>query len=143
MICCSASTTVACTAIASAVMNESAAPSTRASINRPAATSIVTGGVNSSRPPLVRYTDSGGFGLQPRVRRVIDAHAQRFGNPHALVHERLPTYRCREKQPATDGNGEQDHDPCRDEGRVSHHLSHCGPRVHQHTRHATHQEFLC
>jgi hypothetical protein len=24
-------------------------------------TSIVTGGVNSSRPPLVRYTDSGGL----------------------------------------------------------------------------------
>ncbi len=71
----------------------------------------MTGGVNSSRPPLVRYTDSGGFACSRAYSASSTRCAERFGHPHALVDERLPTYRCREKQPATDGNGEQDDEP--------------------------------
>jgi hypothetical protein len=48
-----------------------------------------------------------------RILGVIHTIANRFGDSHALVDKRLPTYLCREKQPATDGNGEQYSDPSR------------------------------
>ena len=122
---------------------DTVAPSMRASTISPSATSIVTGGVNSSRPPLVKYTRNGGSACKPRVLRVIHAPAERLGHAHTLIDERLPADLCREKQPATDGHGEQDENPGRDEGRVPRDLVHCGPRPHQNAHHAAHQNFLC